>query len=119
MFVARAEGGQVHGLGIGHKDHAVRVAHAHGHRIAGQGQVQRVDGMGQRHLIPVQLRRAHVDRHQAIRPAHGMQRAAHGGQADRVATRLAITKSDTQRVALPQASALVPSLFQKSSAKSA
>ena len=86
----------------------------------GRGRCSVSAARGQRHLGPVQLRRAHVDRDQPIGPAHCAARCrARWSASPRRGPSRAITRSQTQRVALPQASARLPSLFQKSSAKSA
>ena len=78
---------------------------------------QRVDVhlAGQRHLVPAQLRRAHVDADQAVAGVLGAQRrrVRCAGRA-RVAPVSSISSRATQRVALPQAAAREPSAFQKS-----
>jgi hypothetical protein len=49
----RAARGEVHGLGVIHEEGAMRVAHGGGDRIAVDGQVQGVGGLGQRDVGPV------------------------------------------------------------------
>jgi hypothetical protein len=85
MGEAAAFVGQIHRLGVGHEEHAMRVAHAHGGRIAGQRQVHKVGRAGERHPLPVEDRRAHVDADAAIVQPPGAKIAARGPQGQPVA----------------------------------
>ena len=87
MLEPRAVFGRVHRSGVGDEEHAMRVAHAHRDRIAGQRQVQRVNRARQRHVPPVKLRRTHVDADQPIGAAPGCQRAMRGHQRDLIAAK--------------------------------
>ena len=75
--------GEVDRLGVGHHEDAVRVAHADRARGAGERQRVEVHRARERHLVPAELRRSHVDPGQPVAGVLGAEHAAAGPELER------------------------------------
>ena len=76
MFDFSAARSEINRLRVVHKKRTMRVAHARGTWRTVNGQAERVDLLRQRHLVPFQLRLAHVDGGQPVARIYRRQIAA-------------------------------------------